>query len=58
MKKFISFNDLAAQKKVQATPMESSDVKEFNLFMKQVARESSKNNQKANITASKVYLTR
>lgn len=58
MKKFISFNDLAAQKKVQATPMESSDVKEFNLFMKQVARESSKNSQKANITASKVYLTR
>lgn len=58
MKKFVSFNDLAAQKKVKATPMDSSDVKEFNLFMKQVTRESSKNSQKANVTASKAYLTR
>lgn len=58
MKKFVSFSDLAAQKKVKATPMDSSDVKEFNLFMKQVARESSKNSQKANVTASKAYLTR
>lgn len=58
MKKFVSFNDLATQKNVKATPMDSSDVKEFNLFMKQVARESSKNSQKANISASKAFLTR
>lgn len=58
MKKFISFNELAEKKKVQATPMDSSDVKEFNIFMKQAARESSKNSQKANSTASKAYLTR
>lgn len=58
MKKFVSFNDLATQQNVKATPMDSSDVKEFNLFMKQVTRESSKNSQKANVTASKAYLTR
>lgn len=58
MKKFVSFNELAAQKKVKATPMDSSDIKEFSLFMKQVTLESSKNSQKANTTASKVYLTR
>ena len=40
MKKFISFNELAAQKKVQSVPMDSSDVRDFNLFMKQAARES------------------
>ncbi len=58
MKKFISFNELAAQKKVQSVPMDSSDVRDFNLFMKQAARESSKNSQRANSTASKAYLTR
>ena len=58
MKKFISFNELAAQKKVQRVPMDSSDVRDFNLFMKQAARESSKNSQRANSTASKAYLTR
>ena len=58
MKKFISFNELATQKKVQVIPMDSSDVKEFNLFMKQAARESSKNSQRANSTALKAYLTR
>lgn len=58
MKKLVSFDDLATKQHVKAIPMDSSDVKEFNLFMKQVARESSKNSQKANTTASKVYLTR
>lgn len=58
MKKFISFNELAAQKKVQSVPMDSSDVRDFNLFMKQAAHESSKNSQRANSTASKAYLTR
>ena len=58
MKKFISFNELATQKKVQVIPMDSSDVKEFNLYMKKAARESSKNSQRANSTASKAYLTR
>lgn len=58
MKKFISFSELAAQKNVQITAMDSSDVKDFNLFMRQAARESYKNSQKANSTASKAYLTR
>lgn len=58
MRKFISFNELAAEKKVQVMPMDSSDVKEFTLFMKQAARESSKNSQQANSTASKANLTR
>ena len=35
-------NEQATQKKVQVIPMDSSDVKEFNLFIKQAARESSK----------------
>lgn len=58
MKKFTSSNELAALKRVQVTPMNSSDVKEFNLFMKQAARESARNSQKANNSASKAYLTR
>mgnify|MGYP000139280250 CR=1 FL=1 len=58
MKKFVSFNELAAKKNVQVTSMDSSDVKAFNLFMKQAARESAKNSQKANSSASKAYLTR
>lgn len=58
MKKFISFKELAAQKQVQTSFMDASDVKKFNTYMKQVARVSSKNSQKANSTASSTYLTR
>lgn len=58
MRKFTSFKDLASERKVHYTPMESSDVKEFSDYMKRIVRESSKNSQKANISASKVYLTR
>lgn len=58
MKKFKSFNDLVAQQNVKVMPMDSSDVKEFNLFMRKVTRENSKNSQKANVSASKAYLTR
>lgn len=58
MKKLVSSNELAVQRKVQVTPMNSSDVKEFNLYMKKAARESAHNSQKANSSASKAYLTR
>lgn len=58
MKKLVSFSELAAQKNVHISLMDSSDVTEFNLFMRQAARESSKNSQKANRSASKAYLTR
>lgn len=58
MRKLTSFKDLAVERKVISTPMDSSDVREFNDYMKRIVRESSKNSQKANISASKVYLTR
>ena len=58
MKKFASFSELAEKKDIQVSLMNSSDVKDFNLFMKQACRESFKNSQKATLTASKAYLTR
>ena len=58
MKKFLSPEDLSAEMNAVVTPMGSDDVKDFNLFMKLAVRVSSKNSQKANITASKAYLTR
>lgn len=58
MKKLISFKDLAQKKKVKPSLMDSSDVETFNHLMKQIVRESSKNSQKANLSAAKVFLTR
>lgn len=58
MRKLASFKDLATERKVTSVPMDSSDVREFNDYMKRIVRESSRNSQKANISASRVYLTR
>lgn len=58
MRKFLSPEELSVEKNAVVTPMSSDDVKDFNLFMKQAVRISCKNSQKANTTASKVYLTR
>ena len=58
MKKFLSHNDLIDTDKSKRKKMDSSDVREFNSYMKRVVRENSQNDRKANISASKVFLTR
>lgn len=58
MKNFLSSNDLTEQNLSEMKVMDSSDVSEFNLYMKKAVRENFKNNKEANISASKVFLTR
>lgn len=58
MRKLTSFKELAEERNVIITPMDSSDVRRFNDYMKRSVRESSRNSLKASISASKVCLTR
>lgn len=58
MRKLTSFKELAEERNVIITPMDSSDVKIFNDYMKRSVRENSRNSLEASISASKVCLTR